>query len=309
MKFYLQNRQKINQFVTILSLLKTCNEFLNIEVKETNQLYIQVLDKSKVCLCQCTLNFDWFDKVEHIHTSIKCTTSSVLFHNIMNSISSENMGILFEINHNDDNININTFNLISFNENIVNNTHSVDLNDNNNNQSIESSSSSLSIKEKTKENKNSNAQKNIFDINKYFIIPLINEQQDLFEISDIDYNIEFNINTKIINDILHQISLFGSVLNIYCDEDIISFSSSKDSNGEMKAVLKTDDLDYCVMDEDLELNLEFSLSYLTKYCITQKLTENVNINISANYPAKIKYILSDSGSNISFHIAPKISEE
>lgn len=283
MKFFLQNKQKISHFDTILSILKSFNEVINVQIKDSNIFYIQAMDKSHVCLCECKLTFDWFDMIETSDETISFTISTAIFQSIINAIYKENMGFVLEINSIEDNIKINTFN-----------------------DKIKSANNIDTIEQQpiTTNKKDSHSIK--FD--KYFVIPLLNEQQESLEISDTDYNVEFDINTKILLDILHQISLFGNILKISCTEDTITFLSSKDSNGEMTAVIKTDDLELFSIDEGLELEIDYSLSYLTKYCITQKLTENVNINISSEYPAKVKYDLSND-SSISFYIAPKISEE
>ena len=79
------------------------------------------------------------------------------------------------------------------------------------------------------------------DFNKYFKIPLAEFEYDEMELPNFDYDAEFSISSKKICEIFSQMSIFGSDINIKCDEEKISLVTNG-STGEMLVNILIDDL-------------------------------------------------------------------
>jgi hypothetical protein len=60
------------------------------------------------------------------------------------------------------------------------------------------------------------------ELNKYFKIPLANNDYELMSIPLIEYDAEFNINSKKIYEITSQMINFGNDINITCSEETIN---------------------------------------------------------------------------------------
>jgi proliferating cell nuclear antigen len=142
------------------------------------------------------------------------------------------------------------------------------------------------------------------DFDKFFNIPLCEIEEDYFTVPEIDYNVEFSVNSKKISDIISQLHIFGELLNISCDEEKIAFKSDG-TNGSMSVEISSDDLsEFALSEEGKDLNICFGLNYLHKMCINTKLSSEINISLSNDMPLRIKYDLG-KGSHCIFYLAPK----
>ena len=144
------------------------------------------------------------------------------------------------------------------------------------------------------------------DFNKYFKIPLAEFEYDEMELPNFDYDAEFSISSKKICEIFSQMSIFGSDINIKCDEEKISLVTNG-STGEMLVNILIDDLNEYSIVEDEHIDLNYSLSYINKMCLTNKLTNEILFAISIKYPMKINYDLGND-STIVFYIANKMAD-
>jgi proliferating cell nuclear antigen len=142
------------------------------------------------------------------------------------------------------------------------------------------------------------------EFNKYFKIPLIDMESDLLEIPSVEYDVEFSIKAKKMNELISQLATFGDVINIKCTEEKIDLISKGDG-GEMLVNIPIDDLSEFSISEGQVIDISYSLNYINKMCITTKLSPEIEWSISADIPLKIKYDLGDN-SSIMFFIAPKI---
>jgi proliferating cell nuclear antigen PCNA len=142
------------------------------------------------------------------------------------------------------------------------------------------------------------------EFNKYFKIPLIEMETDLLEIPSVEYDVEFSIKAKKMNELISQLATFGDVINIKCTEEKIDLISKGDG-GEMLVNIPIDDLSEFSISEGHVIDISYSLNYINKMCITTKLSAEIEWSISADIPLKIKYDLGDN-SSVMFFIAPKI---
>jgi proliferating cell nuclear antigen len=272
--FKLNNKFKITQFATIIQLFKACSETTAMVIM-TNHIHIQVMDKSHVCLCECRLFFDWFDNTDEVKKTVQYLFSKNNNKSITFIFSS---GIFHTIINSigDQQILFMEFNTDddSFKINIEYNTTNKD------------------------------------NINKYYSLPLIEQEQEMMKIPDTEYNLDFVIGIKTIYDIFSQMMIFSNTIRFVCDENNMCISSTDGTNGEMKVNINAYDFEEFSIDEGGMLDLEFSLTHLMKYCLTTKLVSQIKFCMSVDEPMKIIYQLDESSDSvIQFFIAAKMKEE
>jgi proliferating cell nuclear antigen len=138
----------------------------------------------------------------------------------------------------------------------------------------------------------------------FFEVPLIDFDEESLEIPAVEYDVEFSSNSKKMSDLFSELLVFGSDLNIMCDENTLEFNSEGDS-GKLKVNIPIDDLHEFSISEGEKINVSYSLSHLSKMCTSTKLSNNISISISSEYPMALKYDLGND-SNVIFYIAPKV---
>jgi proliferating cell nuclear antigen PCNA len=142
--------------------------------------------------------------------------------------------------------------------------------------------------------------------NKYFKLPLCENEYSPLNITEFEYNAEFSISSKKMNDIVTQLSIFGDVMIINCSEGEEKIDvSSKGDGGEMTVAIPIDDLTEYAICEGETIDISYSLSYMQKMCVTTKLTSEIYFYISQEKPLKVRYLLGEN-SFFHFFIAPKI---
>ena len=142
------------------------------------------------------------------------------------------------------------------------------------------------------------------EFNKYFKVPLIDMESDLLEIPNVDYDVEFSIKAKKMNELISQLATFGDVIDIKCSEDKIDLISKGDG-GEMLVNIPINDLSEFSISEGQIIDISYSLNYINKMCITTKLSSEIEMSISDNMPLRIKYDLGNN-SSVMFFLAPKV---
>ena len=143
--------------------------------------------------------------------------------------------------------------------------------------------------------------------NKYFKIPLADLDQDLLDIPETEYDVDFSISAKKIQDVFSQLLIFGETLNIKCNEDRIDLNTTGVC-GEMLVNIPIDEIVEFSISEDENIDISFNLKFVHKMCITNKLSTDIEFSIRKDYPMKIKYNLGkDNFAN--FFIAPQITED
>ena len=146
----------------------------------------------------------------------------------------------------------------------------------------------------------------IREFNKYFKLPLSDYEYEYMNTPAIDYDAEFAINSKSICDIMSQMMIFGSDINVKCYEDKIHLITHGIA-GDMLVNIPIDDLSaYSVVEGDI-IDLKYSLSSIHKMCLTNKLTSEIMFYISNDSPMKIEYDLG-SESHVTFFVAPKTTD-
>jgi proliferating cell nuclear antigen len=257
MKILISDKKKKEIFVSLFHVLKNCSSLINI-IFGLEEIHIQGMDKSHICLFDVKINKNWFNLYE-IQENKKISFDSNVFHSII-STKSENQELIITLDNNEDNLNIN------FESQIV--------------------------------------KKGEFK--KSFKMPLSEYDYEEMSIPTTEYDAEFSISSKQINDMFSQLANFGNDIIIKCSEEDISLTTNG-ITGEMKVDIPIDDLSSYSIVEGEEVLLTYSLAYINKMCITNKLSNDVDFSLSNECPMKICYNLGDD-SSIIFFIAPKMND-
>lgn len=273
MKFQICDKKKKEIFISIFQILKNCSSIISCTFEE-KLLHIQGMDKSHICLFDLRLNQDWFDNYDIVEKK-NISFDSNIFHSII-STKSDNLDLIFRFS--------------SDNEDVL----YIDFVNHNTQEQ----------KEKSKKGKKSDDSK---QFQKFFKIPLIENEYQELNIPNTDYDVEFTISAKHIDDIFSQLILFGNDISIHCSQDNIHLTTNG-VTGEMRVEIPTDDISSYSIVEGEEILLNYSLIYLNKMCITNKLSEEIEFSLSNEFPMKITYSLGED-SFITFYTAPKVCDD
>ena len=138
----------------------------------------------------------------------------------------------------------------------------------------------------------------------FFELNLIDSDEDGLEIPEVEYDVDFTIESKKLVELLSELNTFGQNLNIKCNENVVELNASGECS-KLKVNIPIDDLNEYAIAEGDELNISFSLNHLCKMCATMKLSTTIDVSLSSEYPMALKYNLGYN-SKVSFYIAPKI---
>ena len=270
MKLSIENKPKLEMFVALFQLLMNWSSQLNLQF-EPDQLYIQTMDKSHICLSNIVIKASWFSEyfVEEA-TNISLDTGS--FATMMN----------YAVKHNKVDI-------------IFNDADKLFINLLNTAASATSAASATASGTATNTN---------FD--HFFELPLMDVEQENLSIPSVDYDVEFSMDSKKFSDLISELMVFGQNLNILCTEELLEFNSSGDT-GKLKVNIPIDSLNEFAISEGEQLDISYSLAHIGKMCLSTKLGGEIGVGISAEYPMSLKYSLGDE-STVAFFIAPKIAE-
>jgi proliferating cell nuclear antigen PCNA len=263
MKLSIENKPKLEMFVALFQLLKNWSTQLNLQF-EPDQLYIQTMDKSHICLSNIVIKASWFSEyfVEEA-TSISVDTGS--FATMMN----------YAVKHNKVDI-------------IFNDVDKLFIN-------LTSGTATASTAGIASTN---------FD--HFFELPLMDVEQENLSIPAVDYDVEFSMDSKKFSDLISELMVFGSNLNIVCTEEVLEFNSSGDT-GKLKVNIPIDSLNEFAISEGEKLDISYSLAHIGKMCLSTKLGGEIGVGISAEYPMSLKYSLGEE-STVAFFVAPKIAD-
>jgi proliferating cell nuclear antigen len=151
---------------------------------------------------------------------------------------------------------------------------------------------------------NGKENKGAFD--HFFELDLMDVDEDNLVIPEVDYDVEFTIESKKLVEVLSELNTFGQDLNIKCSESVVELNANGDTT-KLKVNIPVDDLDEYAIAEGEAIDISFSLSHLCKMCLSMKMSSTMNVAISGEYPMSVIYNLGDE-SKVSFFIAPKVSD-
>ena len=130
------------------------------------------------------------------------------------------------------------------------------------------------------------------ECDKTFKIPLIDVDIEMFTIPKREEDVEFRILHSHFAGIIDQLIQFGENTNIKIDNENITFHT-EGTEGEMNAIISTDDLEEFSADEcddgETLINQEYSLKQLKNLCLFSKIGEFISISVSNARPICIAY--------------------
>lgn len=258
MHLSLELQPKIEKFVGLFQLLKNWGSLLNLQFRQS-ELYIQLMDKSHVCLSNITVTKEWFTEYkigEKISQTCICVDANYFCLIISQALKYQKLEITTD--------------------------------------DIDPEKMFISVLS-TKDN-----------YNHYYELLAMEFDQELLDIPETDYDVEFAIDSKKITELLGELSMFGEDLHVLCSEETIELSAIGD-NGKLKISLPPDNLVEYAISEGETVEMVFSLNNVLKKCLSNKLTDTVCISISKEIPMYVKYDLGDN-SKVCFYIAPKIMD-
>jgi proliferating cell nuclear antigen len=141
----------------------------------------------------------------------------------------------------------------------------------------------------------------------FFELALIDVDEDSLGIPVVDYDVEFTIETKRLVEVLGELNIFGSDLNIECSENKVDLSANSES-AKLKINIPVDDLNEYAIAEGEQFNLSFSLNHICKMCTSVKLGLLVAVSLSNEYPMALKYSLGSEHDTAIFYVAPKVTD-
>jgi proliferating cell nuclear antigen PCNA len=273
-------KDRNDSFCALFNMLKLSTDIIPLFIRKDG-LFIQGMNKSQVGLFQLFLAKDWWEKYDYTSDkdSFQINMNLVVFSQILNNNNSCDI-IKIVYNENEaDKINIEAI-----------------YNSGNNNNLVKSQN---------------------YLPNKTYELCLFDLEYEQMETNNNEYDAEFSINSKCIENLISEAKDFGDSLMFHCTDSVIHLNS-KNLNSEVKIEIPIDELSEYSIIEDQAVSVSISIQYLYKSAITSKLSNLVNIYIKEEIPIKINYNLDDfpfggedansTGSYLEFYIAPKFED-
>lgn len=273
-------KDRNDSFCALFNMLKLSSDIMPLFVQK-NGIFIQGMNKTQVGLFQLFLAEKWWEKFDYTSSkeSFRININLVVFSQILNN------------NSNCDCIKI-----------IYN----------------ESDPDKLTIEAIYNTGNNNNLVKSQNYLpNKIYELCLFDYEFEQMETTCNEYDAEFSINAKCMENLISEAKDFGDSLIFHCTDSYIHLNS-KSINGEVKIEIPTEELSEYSIIEDQTVSLSISIQYLYKSSITSKLSSLVNLYIKEGIPIKVNYNLDDfpfggenetgTGSYLEFFIAPKFED-
>ena len=125
------------------------------------------------------------------------------------------------------------------------------------------------------------------DFDKIFKMPLVNLDQDILNITEIDHDLEFSMDLVKFKNTIDELSQFGDVLRILYEknsEEII-FEVNDEVNGKVRAVIGLDDLEECVVSDDVRIDCSFNIKKIKSMMLSTRLL--LSIKLSNDVPLQL----------------------
>jgi proliferating cell nuclear antigen len=164
-----------------------------------------------------------------------------------------------------------------------------------------------------------------------FTLPLVSLDEDLLQIPESEYDVEFKMVSEQFAKIITQLKEFNDTMTIIVNEHYIVMTTSTETSSLMTrllenteydnsipelnlnytAIIKTDDVEEFMINEGEEIIATFSLKYLKDIVSINKLSPIINIQLSRESPIKLTYhftsgVETEGGPRLNFFVAPNI---
>jgi proliferating cell nuclear antigen PCNA len=153
------------------------------------------------------------------------------------------------------------------------------------------------------------------EFTKKYDVPLMDINTDLFNIPQMENNVEIVMDALLFEKLINQLHKFSDSFELECNETTMVWSAKNSETEKMTINIDNGDLESFSIDEGLTVKQSFYLKHLQNVCkygkLTKKISKLVKININLNHPIQIIYPLSneDQTETATFYLAPKIGDD
>ena len=136
---------------------------------------------------------------------------------------------------------------------------------------------------------------------------MVDIESDLMEVSEPDYELQLNMDSKKFKQLIDQLSSFGESIKFNTENNTLYIETdSEESNMKIEITEKNKDIKSLKIEDNL--NLCFNAKFIHNMCMFCKVSENVEIKLAKDVPLQILYKVNDT-SLLKIFLAPKINDD
>jgi hypothetical protein len=285
---------KNDQFCKIFKNMKLFNEKVNVVFDET-RLYLQAMDRSNVSITELSIPAQWFDEYT-VQGSCTLGMNTNIVHTILSIREEEQQKTILAFSDTRSDV-------VSIH--FVNATPTLSLPMA---SSLPTEEASSQVTKRKKAKTASEAVKKptgVFD--KSFEVPLYGIDAESFAIPPMDHEVEISFQSSIFFSTIAQLRKFGDVVHMHFDETAIVFVAKSPEAGEMRIVIKMEDIESFSIVENGNMDITLSLPYLYNMASFHELSKIVYLHVSPDSPLKMSYELG-TNAYMDFYLAPKLED-
>lgn len=144
---------------------------------------------------------------------------------------------------------------------------------------------------------------------KCFELSLMDFDCDALEIPNVEHELDMEISTEQLQNLINELSNFGEVVNLTATEGNFSMTTKYNKfETTMKVDIDIEDFDNYSIMEDTEVSADFALFHMQKMVSFSKLSKMVNIHFSSNLPIHFEYTL-ENDSSINIWLSPRMEDD
>ena len=148
-----------------------------------------------------------------------------------------------------------------------------------------------------------------------FSIPIMDIDQEFMDIPDSEYDVSFQINSKVFSDIICPLIKFGDDVEFKLSDNIVTLTTDGIINGSITAtLLNTSDniqtIEKYKNDKSCQFRISLSLKYMVMFCSFHKIRKYVKLYITKDIPLRMEYSLEDDDPSqyMRLYLVPKIDD-
>lgn len=141
--------------------------------------------------------------------------------------------------------------------------------------------------------------------NKYFQVNLVDIDSDILEPQMNDTDLDFSLSTKVLDNYLNDLSIFGENIEIQCVDDRLKLITRGDE-GELNIDIQKDKLDEFNVVDDYEETFQYSMKYIQYITKLKIIFTKIHLFLDKNSPLRITF---DGDIKINYFVAPKVEDD
>jgi len=143
---------------------------------------------------------------------------------------------------------------------------------------------------------------------KFFEIPIFDIDQEQLTIPEVEYDIEFSMESKKVKNLIDELSKFGESVQFTFENDRIKAMCSTEHEGKMEVHIDTNELESCSVNEEANINFSFNIKYIHHMCQFHKIGSEAQLFFSSEMPMQLRYDIDGEDNYIRFFLAPKVED-